>query len=78
MMTSQVIRALEVRRILKRTVSARDARARVVSVTEAGRMLLAEALPAVETADKAFFGVLGKDVKALNSLLVRLANAEGR
>ena len=73
MMSSQVIRALEVRLILERTVSANDARARVVSVTEVGRKLLADALPAVENAYNTLFSVLGKDVEALNSLLVRLA-----
>jgi len=76
MMTSQVIRTLQERGLVERSVQPNDARARRVSITEAGRRLLAEALPAVENADAAFFGVLGEEVGTLNRLAVRLADAK--
>jgi MarR family transcriptional regulator, organic hydroperoxide resistance regulator len=76
MMTSQVLRALAERKLLERNVSASDARARVVSVTETGKKLLAEAMPAVERADEAFFSVLGNDVTTLTRLAIRLTAPE--
>ncbi len=76
MMTSQVIRTLQERGLVERSVQPNDARARRVSITEAGRRLLAEALPAVENADATFFGVLGEEVGTLSRLAVRLADAK--
>ena len=45
-----VIGRLEARQLLRRSPSARDRRAKIVSVTERGRHLLAQALPAVARA----------------------------
>jgi DNA-binding MarR family transcriptional regulator len=55
MMTSQVVRALEVRGLLTRTTSAHDRRARVLTPTAAGTTLAAAAMTVVEAVDAACF-----------------------
>ena len=58
MMTSQVLRALEQRQLVRRTAHPSDARAWAVSVTRAGRTLADRANAAVETCDRQFFAPL--------------------
>jgi DNA-binding MarR family transcriptional regulator len=74
MMTSQVLRRLETRKLLKRRPDPTDSRARRIALTAAGRRLLAQALTDVEAVYAAFFGPLGsrksrllKDLGDLNS-----------
>lgn len=55
MMTSQVVRALEARALVRREPDPGDARMRRLSITAAGRELLDTALPAVDHVDAAFF-----------------------
>jgi DNA-binding MarR family transcriptional regulator len=57
--TSQIIKGLEVKGLLKRERSA-DGRAKNPLLTPQGQAILARALPAVETEDGAFFGPLTK------------------
>ncbi|MEU4672565.1 MarR family transcriptional regulator [Amycolatopsis sp. NPDC023774] len=57
MMTSKVLRALEVRGLLTRTAHERDARAVRVSLTPAGRDLAADAAAVATEFDSAFFGL---------------------
>lgn len=59
MTTSQVVRRLEAAGLIRRAPSERDARARLVAVTDAGRNALAPAMRDVEAVDAAFFGALG-------------------
>jgi DNA-binding MarR family transcriptional regulator len=59
MMTSQVIRGLEARALVRREPHPDDARARAVSITAAGVRLVNRANTAVEAADEKFFGRLG-------------------
>lgn len=73
MMTSQVLRGLEARRLLQRRPSPTDSRARIVTVTKAGQTLLAAALPIVEAADQAFFSPLEDRRDALIADLARLS-----
>lgn len=56
MMTSQVLRALERRGMLRRAPHPTDARARIVEATAAGRALFRRAVRQVEQVDAAFFG----------------------
>lgn len=56
MMTSQVVRALERRGLLRRTEDPGDGRVKRLAVTEVGRDLAVQALDVVEAADAAFFG----------------------
>ncbi len=60
MMTSQVVRALETAGLLQRKDHPTDRRARYLLLTPLGEAKLAQAYPAVEQVDSAFFGVLGK------------------
>ena len=55
MMTSQVLRALEVRGLVQRAPHPDDSRARAVSVTPAGAELANRANVAVEGCDRTFF-----------------------
>lgn len=55
MMTSQVLRALEQRGLLRREPDPTDARARRVAVTPEGARLAGEAIQVVEAVDAAFF-----------------------
>jgi len=58
MMTSQVIRKLEARRLLKREPDPADSRALRLRLTASGRRLVDRALADVEAADEQFFGAL--------------------
>jgi DNA-binding MarR family transcriptional regulator len=54
-MTSQVVRSLERKRLLKREVDAADTRARRLRVTKRGAELAVGAISVVEEVDSAFF-----------------------
>lgn len=58
MMTSQVLRTLERRNLLRRTAHPDDRRARALTPTAQGRRLANEAVFIVEACDKAFFQAL--------------------
>jgi MarR family transcriptional regulator, organic hydroperoxide resistance regulator len=72
MTTSQVVRALEKARLLRRAVLASDTRARAITVTPAGVELVGRAVVAVETADAAFFEPLGARAPAFLGAMQRL------
>jgi len=73
MMTSQVLRVLEARRLVRRRPHPTDARARALVATAAGRRLANRAVAAVEACDREFFAVLGGDVGGLAASLRALA-----
>lgn len=58
MMTSQVLRVLESKRLVTRTTHPADGRARMLAVTAEGRALANRAVREVERCDKEFFGAL--------------------
>lgn len=58
MMTSQVLRKLEAKGLIKRTPSSQDKRAFVVSPTPRGMELANQAVKKVEEVDRAFFAPL--------------------
>jgi DNA-binding MarR family transcriptional regulator len=76
MMTSQVLRALEERLLVRREAHPIDRRARALAVTDEGRALANRAVVAVEACDRAFFSALGADVGQLAGLLRRLAPSD--
>jgi DNA-binding MarR family transcriptional regulator len=79
MMTSQVVRALEARGLLERARHPDDARARALTLTNAGRERVVRALPRVEAADLEFFAAAGDGGAAiLPHLRALLAADEGR
>ena len=74
-MTSEVLRKLETRGLIVRTVDAADTRARRIQVTERGGELARAAVSAVEGADAAFFAAV-PDPGVLLALLRPLARPE--
>lgn len=76
MMTSQVVRTLETKGLLTRSVHPTDTRARVVSLTEEGRRIAQQALQVVESADELFFGEPGAQTSTLVELMRRLIAAQ--
>ena len=73
MMTSQVVRALESKALVRRDSDPTDRRAKALTVTPAGAGLANRAVVAVEACDREFFGRLGDDVPALVRALTVLA-----
>jgi DNA-binding MarR family transcriptional regulator len=71
-MTSQVLRKLETKGLIRRDVDAADTRARRLRVTDRGAELAVRAIAAVETADARFFQPI-PDSAALLALLRPLA-----
>jgi DNA-binding MarR family transcriptional regulator len=71
-MTSEVLRKLEGKGLVLRTVDPADTRARRLRVTERGADLAARSLAVVETVDAEFFGAT-PDLGALVGLLRPLA-----
>jgi DNA-binding MarR family transcriptional regulator len=71
-MTSQVLRTLEAKALIRRNVDAADTRARLLRVTDRGADLAVRAIAAVEAADEAFFSAT-PDNEALVALLRPLA-----
>ncbi len=69
MMTSNVIRALEKKDLLKRREHRTDTRAKAVLLTEKGEALLQKAVPEVEAFDRRFFSVTEERVRFNRSLL---------
>lgn len=63
MMTSQVVRTLERKGLLAREVDPDDRRAWRLTLTRSGAALVRKALKAVEDADTAYFGQLGKPAR---------------
>lgn len=76
-MTSQVLRKLEAKGLIQRTVDAADTRAKRLHVTGRGAELAVRALAAVEAADAAFFQAI-PDTSALLAMLRPLARRNDR
>jgi MarR family transcriptional regulator, organic hydroperoxide resistance regulator len=77
MMTSQVLRALEAKHLIRRAPHPTDARARALEPTDAGLALAKEAIVRVEAVDAAFFAPLGARIPELVEHLRSLASAPG-
>jgi DNA-binding MarR family transcriptional regulator len=77
-MTSQVVRKLEAKALLRREVDATDTRARKLRVTDRGAEVAQRAIEAVEKVDAAFFQVAPDPVALLTTLnlLARRPDAE--
>ncbi|SDO49229.1 DNA-binding transcriptional regulator, MarR family [Nakamurella panacisegetis] len=73
MMTSQVIRTLEAKALVRRDSDPTDRRAKALTVTRAGADLANRAVVVVEACDRAFFGRLGDGVPSLVRALAVLA-----
>jgi DNA-binding MarR family transcriptional regulator len=70
MMTSDVLKTLEIRKLIERKQMKQDARANTLSVTKSGKELVKKAIDLVEKVDNDFFRPLGDQSDAfLQSLL---------
>jgi DNA-binding MarR family transcriptional regulator len=76
-MTSQVLRKLEAKGLIRRDVDTADTRARRLHVTDRGAELAAQAIATVEAADTRFFHPV-PDLPALLATLRPLANRSKR
>ncbi|MBN8219425.1 MAG: MarR family transcriptional regulator [Spirochaetes bacterium] len=72
MTVSQVLRALQVRKLVRRRAHSSDTRAKAVELTEAGRGVVHEAVKAVEKFDMEFFAPLGSGLREFNNALKKL------
>ncbi|HVT08729.1 MAG TPA: MarR family transcriptional regulator [Polyangia bacterium] len=76
MTTSQVVRTLELARLVERRSHPADPRAKAVAVTEAGRAKARQAVVAVEETDDAFFAPLRAHTPRLVDMFGALVAAE--
>lgn len=73
MMTSQVLRALEVKGLIRRGAHPTDGRARALTATQKGAALANAAIVSVEAVDRQFFGQLEDgELRQFTDLLRRL------
>ncbi|MEK0307119.1 MarR family winged helix-turn-helix transcriptional regulator [Bifidobacterium favimelis] len=72
MTVSTILRNLERGGLVTRRTAPDDQRAKTVTMTHAGRSILKRALPLVEGIDADFFGALGRDEAAFNTMLLKL------
>jgi DNA-binding MarR family transcriptional regulator len=71
--TSKVLRTLETRNLVLRSPHLTDTRANVITLTHAGKVLIAKANIIVEQADRQFFAKIDGDQARLIQLLAKLA-----
>lgn len=75
MMTSQVLRTLESKGLIKRQPHPTDTRAKILQLTKKGIDLVWKTVPMVEKEDAAFFKSLSAEHKAFNDLLITLISS---
>jgi DNA-binding MarR family transcriptional regulator len=68
-MTSEVLRTLERKGLVRRDPHPGDARARRIALTDDGWALVRRALAAVESTDAAFFATPGPELRALARMI---------
>lgn len=71
-MTSQVLRKLEAKNLVKRTSSTEDKRAVRLEATSKGIEVVKRAMVAVEAVDAEFFGVLQRDAPKFFTMMQKL------
>lgn len=76
MTVSTIIKNLEKKKLIKRTPSIQDTRAKSVQLTAEGTKLMMTAMEIVEEIDLRFFGQLGDQQDSFNQLLHRLSQSE--
>lgn len=76
MTTSQVVRALERKKLVRRADHPADSRAYALRPTAAGRRLARQLIHLVERADQDFFAALGTDAPRFAAMLRELSNPD--
>ncbi len=77
MMTSNVLRTLEEKKLVARNPHPTDTRAKSLAVTGKGRDLAAQAVAVVEKIDSDFFSSLENSIGGFNKQLLKLIEAGG-
>jgi DNA-binding MarR family transcriptional regulator len=72
MTTSTVLRTLQQKNFIARQEHATDTRAKVVVLTDEGKIIIKKAIVTVEDFDRKFFSVTGVQTKVLNQNLMAL------
>ena len=72
MTISQILENLEKKEYITRVVSAKDIRAKSITLTQSGFNMVNKTVPLVEQIDKQFFAVLGNDQQFFNKMLIIL------
>ncbi|MBD2752422.1 MarR family winged helix-turn-helix transcriptional regulator [Spirosoma validum] len=72
MTTSTVLRTLQARSLLQRHEHSTDTRAKTVALTDAGKVVIKEAIKIVEQFDANFFNILGTATSDFNQKLIAL------
>jgi DNA-binding MarR family transcriptional regulator len=72
MTVSTIVKNLEKQHLIIRQPSLQDTRAKVVTITEKGQIILNQALPLVESIDTNFIGSLGEQADLFNQMLLKL------
>jgi len=73
MMTSQVLRLLESRKLIERRLHPTDMRAKSIFLTESGKEAVCKAIPVVEKIDANFFSLEKGKRQLFNKVLRKLA-----
>ena len=76
MTTSQIVRTLERKKLVRRIDHPTDSRAYALRPTAAGRRLSRQLIHLVERADQEFFGALGGDVTRFTAMLRELVERD--
>ena len=76
MTTSQVLRTLERKKLVRRADHPRDSRAFALRPTAAGRRLARQLIHLIERADQEFFSPLGGDVGRFSAMLRELGTGD--
>lgn len=74
MMVSKVLRTLQAKGYITRKEHATDTRAKTIALTEAGQVLLQQALKIVEKIDVDFFTTLDADLPNFNANIIKVLN----
>ncbi|MEN8194878.1 MAG: MarR family winged helix-turn-helix transcriptional regulator, partial [Pseudomonadota bacterium] len=78
MTTSQQIREMEQKKLVRRGPHPGDRRAVAIALTSPGRQLVNRASPALAKAERTFFGALGADAEAFAGALALLSGEKPR
>jgi DNA-binding MarR family transcriptional regulator len=72
MLVSNILKVLEGKKLIVRSISKKDTRAKSIKVTAKGESILRPAVKAVEKFDEEFFSVLDRDLPDFNKLLLKV------
>ena len=76
MTTSQVVRVLESKELVKRAKHPEDGRAVTLTLTQKGKRVLSKAMPAIAEVDERFFSGAGRNRSAFVSALAAMVSPE--